>query len=134
MTPLYTPRRSKRLGRWRKKFGPQNRGPEADTVRKSRFYSAIDYRGSKSKNEVYKELDIPARIASYWLKQREELGSLSMRKTRRLSQKLGQKPTYDPKAITYLTLPSNPIRSQHYKAQIAYFNLPIGIRELRKAL
>ena len=75
MAPPHTPRRTRRLRKWRGKFAPQNRQPEADTVRKNRFFSAIDYRGEKTKNEVYEELGIFARTVRSWLKQRDQLGS-----------------------------------------------------------
>ncbi len=54
---------------------------EADTVRKARFFHAIDTRDrDRSIKDVYKEKEIPYATGRYWLHQRKILGSSAARR------------------------------------------------------
>ena len=116
MSPPHTPRRSARLRSARHKFAPQNRGPEASTGTRNRFFYAVDTRGLKLKLQLYNDFGISKRTASYWLKQRKDLSSPSKRRTRLLSQKLGPKLKLDQGVFPTLLSASNPVRNQHYEA------------------
>ena len=134
MEPPHTPRRSARLRTAKHKRAPQNRGPEASTVTKNRFYHAIDTRGQKPQFQVIEEENVPRRTAYSWLKQRKDLGSPSKRRTRKLSDRLDRKPALDSSSIPLLLSTENPVRNQRYEAQIAHFDLPITVRGLQNHL
>ena len=70
-----------------------------------------------------------------WKKQREELGSLAYRHTRRLSSKLGRRSKVTKSVCKKLVSPSrNSVRNQPLEAQIAYHNIPVKRRQLQYKL
>jgi hypothetical protein len=62
---------------------------EADTVKKSRFYTVYDKEISfKSLRAIARDEKTTESIVRRWLKQRENMGSLAYRTTRKISKKL----------------------------------------------
>ncbi len=114
MSPIHTLRRSKRLRSARHKFARQNRGLEASTVKKSRVFYTFDTRGENPKLQICKELEVPKRTASYWLKQRALLGSPAIRRTRPRSQVIGGKSAIAHVDYSILLLPLNPVSRGSY--------------------
>ena len=58
---------------------PQNKRQEADTIRKTHFFHAIDNRASNVK-EVYDAEDVSHGIGKVWLKQRKRLDVAASRR------------------------------------------------------
>ena len=134
MTSNPTTRRSKRLHAAIHKRAPQNRHGEYSDRTRNKFFEAIDERGTKKKSEIYQKKGIPARTASFWLKQRELLNSPTKHRTRPLSNKLGR-PLKDPSIYPPRPpIPRNPVRHQQYETQIEEHSIPVHKRTLRKNL
>ena len=72
------------------------------------------YTGENPKLQIYKELGVPRRTASYWLKQRALLGSPAIRRTRPRSQVIGGKSALAHADYSILLLPSNPVSRGSY--------------------
>ena len=51
-----------------RKKTPKTTRREGDTVRRTTFFKAVDSRGLKPLQLVYKEENIPPRTGEYWLK------------------------------------------------------------------
>lgn len=109
-----------------------HRGPEADTIRKCRFYHAIDVRGSKPIKEICIQENVPERTGRYWLHQRSVLGNAANRRTGKYRS--GRKQKVSDKHLDQLLDQDNPVRDQHYECQIDHFNIPVHPRTLRRAL
>lgn len=58
-----------------------HRHPEADTIRKSRFFHAVDTRGGKKLKEVCATENVAERTGRYWLRQRSVIGDSANRRT-----------------------------------------------------
>ena len=109
---------------------------EADTMKKTRFYTAYDKEiRFKSVRQIAYDSKTPESTARRLLKQRENMGSLAYRTTRMKSHKL-RRPSKVTKSISkmLIDLAKNPIRDQLYEAQIAYCNIPVKKRQLQRKL
>ena len=63
------------------------------------------------------------------------MGVMALRSTRKVSKKLGRKSKVTKAMCQMLVDPTrNPVRDQHYEAQIEYHNLPIKRRQLQRKL
>jgi hypothetical protein len=67
------------------------RRAEADTIKKSRFFEALDSRTGETIRSIVTRYGIPPRTANYWVQQRDIQGSPAYRRTRKLSYRLGRK-------------------------------------------
>lgn len=73
--------------------------------------------------------------ARRWIKQRENMGSLAYRRTRKMSNKLGRRSKVTKKVCKMLVSPSqNPVRNQPFDAQIEFHNIPVKRRQFQKKL
>jgi len=78
----------------------RSRGTQADIIQKARFFSAWDARESTdSIRSIYKATKTTKGTASRWLHQREQLGSPTLRRTRKLSDHLGRKSKISDKVL-----------------------------------
>jgi len=109
---------------------------EADTVKKCRFYDAYDRDyNEKSLRQIARETPTSEGTARRWLRQRESLGSIAYRTTRKRSTKLGRPSKVTKSMCKMLVNPSkNPVRDQPYEAQIEYHHIPVGKRQLQRKL
>jgi hypothetical protein len=114
----------------------RSRGTQADTIQKARFFSAWDARESTdSIRSICKDTKTTKGTASRWLRQREQLGSPALRRTRKLSDRLSKKSKVSNEVLQMLVSPSrNPVRDQLYEAQIEYHKIPIKARQLKTRL
>ena len=73
---------------------PTNSRPgDYDTVQKLRFYNAYDARSAGDSLRLIAREYAPSVPTTYrWLKQRDQLGSPTYRRTRKLSARLGRRP------------------------------------------
>jgi hypothetical protein len=117
---------------------PQERSKdiEADTIKKSRFFNAWDTRETGvTVRSICKKTKTTTPTGRRWLKQRAQLGSPALRRTRKLSDRLGRKSRISEETCKMLVSPSrNPVRDQLYEAQIEYHKLPIRARQLKTRL
>jgi DDE superfamily endonuclease len=115
--------------------GP-TREREADTVKKTWFYSVYDKDHSfKSLRQIAHDEKTPESTARRWLKQRDNIGSLAYRSSRKRSTKLGRQSKVTKSVCKMLVSPSqNPVRDQPYDAQIAFHNIPVQRRQLQRKL
>src|SRR5277367_590794 len=109
------------------------RGTQADTIQKGRFFNAWDARdATDTLGAICKVAETTEPTARRWLKQREQLGSPALRRTRKLSNRLGRRSKVSDETCQMLVSPSrNPVRDQLYEAQIEYHHLPIKARQLK---
>lgn len=109
-----------------------HRRPEADTIRKTRFFHAIDTRRSKTLKEICEKENVPERTGRYWLHQRSVLGDGANRRTGKYRS--GRRIKVSDHHLNQLLDDHNPVRDQHYECQIEHFNLQVHSRTLRRAL
>ncbi|KAE9366382.1 hypothetical protein N431DRAFT_438767, partial [Stipitochalara longipes BDJ] len=109
---------------------------EADTVKKTRFYCAYDKEISfKSLRQIAREEETTESTARRWLKQRENIGFLAYRTTRKKSKKLGRRSKITKSLCKKLVDPArNPVRNRPYEQQIAFHNIPCKKRQLQNKL
>lgn len=93
---------------------------EFNTIQRTRFYHIYD---SKEKDtslgEVCKQLDfklLPTTARS-WIRKRENLGSLALRRTRKLSARLGRKSKVSASDLQTVTNQQDPIHEEPYERQ-----------------
>ena len=109
---------------------------EATTTRKTRFYNALAREGdTKSLRQISKDNKISEKTGRRWKAQYLEMGELAKRRTRPRSKVLGHKSRVSKSTCKMLVSPSrNPVRKQPLETQIAYHDLPVGKRQLRRLL
>ena len=109
---------------------------EATTRKRTRFFEAYDRDCPKlSFRELCRQQKIGESKGRYWKGQRERIGAIVLRSTRKVSKKLGRKSKVTKAMAQMLVDPSrNPVRDQHYDAQIEYHNLPVKQRQLQRKL
>ena len=105
---------------------------EADTIKKTRFFSVYDKEISfKSLRQITRESKTTDPTARCWLKQRENMGSLAYRTIRKKSTRLGRRLKVMKSIYKKLVDPArNPVHRQALKAQIAYHGIPCKKRQL----
>ncbi|PMD18510.1 hypothetical protein NA56DRAFT_245081 [Hyaloscypha hepaticicola] len=111
-------------------------GIQANTIKKIRFFHAYDKEISfKSLRHMASEEHTDEGTARRWIKQRENMGSLAYRRTRKMSNKLGRRSKVTKKVCKMLVSPSqNPVRNQPFDAQIEFHNIPVKRRQFQKKL
>jgi hypothetical protein len=112
------------------------KGFPATTRKRTRFFNIYDRDYDNiSFRQLCRNEDVDEGTGRYWLRQRRNLGHLAMRRTRKLSDKLGMKSKVTKTMCKMLVDPTqNPVRDQLYEAQITFHNLPIQKRQLQRKL
>ena len=115
--------------------GPE-KGFPATTRKRTRFFNAYDRdHATKSFRQLCVDEDVGESTGRYWLRQRRNLGHLAIRRTRKLSDKLGMKSKVTKTICKMLVDPKqNPIRDQLYEAQLTFHDLPVQKRQLQRKL
>ena len=113
---------------------PQNKHHyEADTVRRTRFFHAIDTRAS---NIIIKDVceaeNVSHNTGKEWLKQRQRLGDAASRRIGKFRSGRPKKMSSDTMNMM-LDPQQNPVRDQPWPAQIEHFQLDVAPRTLRAA-
>ena len=107
---------------------------EIDTLRRARFFNAFDdLNDPRSVRQICKDpkINIAESTGRLWLKQRDLIGSPAMRRTRKLSKRLGRPYTVDPSELQPLLSPTHPYHDARFEAIVADFNIPIQPRTLQ---
>ena len=107
---------------------------EYDTPRRVRFYALYDTRQSDEEvKTIATRIGISKATGNRWLRQRQNLGSPAMRRTRKLSTRLGRHQKVPPERIKMLVDPEqNPVRDQRLEAQLAHHHINLGVRQLQR--
>ena len=122
---------------------PLTKRREYNTPKKAQFYNDYDMRSQNTSiREVERKNNIGHATALRWIKERQILGSPAKRGLRKKSLTLGRKSQVSREQCQTLINPeTNPVRDQHYEAQIEYFNMQnsitgdlISTRILRRSL
>ena len=123
MTPPETPKKPVRI--------------EYDTIRRARFFNAYDDPQRRVSLRAIcrrKDIDISASTGTKWLQKRAELGSPAIRKTRRLSTRLGRPNIVNDATVKAILQPSHPLNSEPYETIIEAENLSIQPRSLQASI
>jgi hypothetical protein len=110
---------------------------EHDTPRRARFYNAyFKKKKQTSLALIYrqKDIQIPPSTARYWLRQRAELGSPSVRRTRQSSTKPGRPRKLSVNQLEPLLSPSHPSHGLYYDQIIEQEGLDVAPFTLRRNL
>ena len=108
---------------------------EFDTIKRGKFFNAYDNRSpSDSLAGICHRADIniPPPTARFWLKQRETLGSPALRRTRKISARLGRPFTLLESQLEELEDPKHPLHKAPYETIIKELNLPISAHRLQQ--
>ena len=102
------------------------------TPKRHDFYRDFDKDGTtKSMRAIYRDNNIDESTGRLWKKQRENFGSMAVRRTRTISKRLGRPSKILKSTCKMLVDPRyNPVCKQPYEVMIQYFNLPVGKRQL----
>lgn len=113
-----------------------DKGQEYDTLRKTRFYDALDRSGGhKSLRQITREYAPSYGTGARWKKERELLGSPSYRRTRKLSCRLGAPLRVSKETAQMLVNPNqNPVREHGLEAQLAFHNIDCNVRTIQRSL
>ncbi|TAQ83164.1 hypothetical protein B7494_g8513 [Chlorociboria aeruginascens] len=111
-------------------------GQTYKTPVRCRFFDAYDQQyPDKSTSKICRDINISSPTGRRWLRQRQELGSPAYRRTRPLSKNLGRPPIISAEQCHMLISPSkNPVRNQHYEAQLDHHNIKGNVRTLQRRL
>ena len=103
------------------------KGYPATTRKRMRFFDAYDRdHTTKPVSQICRDEEVEDSTSRYWLSQRRNLGHLVIRRTRKLSDKLGMKSKVTKSMYKMLVDPKrNPVRDQLYEAQIQFYNIPV---------
>lgn len=109
---------------------------EYETPRKTQFYDLYDAQNQHTTHaSLCRQLGIDRKTGRNWLHQRELLGPQAYRRTRPLSESLGQPKKLSYEACQALLSPSkNPVRDQPYEVQIEHHSLNVHPDTLRRSL
>jgi hypothetical protein len=110
---------------------------EWDTIKRTRFFDAFDSKTvDVSLNSLCKQpnINIPPATGRLWLKQREKIGSSAIRRTRKLSNRIGRKRKICEAALDRLVDPNDPIHQAPPTTQIEELGLECTTRTLRSTL
>jgi hypothetical protein len=109
---------------------------EFDTVQKTRFFREWDERDqSQSQRVFYATQTVSRTTGQRWLQERDALGDIAYRRTRKQSEILGRPEIIAPDQYRILVSPSkNPVRDQQYDVQMNHHNIHASVRTLRRGL
>jgi hypothetical protein len=101
-----------------------------------RFYDAWDHRSpTRTLRALEREFGLTHPNGQRWLDQRAYYGSPAYRRTRKLSDKLGRRPTISAEICKMLVSPSkNKVRDQQYEVQLEYHKIQASARTLQRKL
>ena len=106
---------------------------EADTIKKSRFFHAIDH---KSNNVTIKDVceaeNVTHSTGKSWLRQRKRFGDAAFRRTGRARSGRAKKMSSEI-MDQMLNHNQNSVRDQSWPVQIEHFNLNVGLRTMQTA-
>jgi len=107
-----------------------------DTIQKGRVFNAYNSRDPRVSLRAIAAAHAPSLSTAHrWLKERAQLGSPTLRKTRKLGKNFGPAPRVSIETCKILVSPSrNPVQDQQYEAQIAYHGIDVKKRTLQKRL
>ena len=123
MAPPHTPRKKKTSKTTRR---------EGDTVRRTTFFKAVDSRGVKPLELVYKEENIPPRTGRYWLQQRRQTPEIAYRRVGAF--RTGRPFKISDQKLDQLLDLKNEVRDQCYEHQIEIHQLGCSVRCLQTSL
>ncbi len=107
------------------------------TTKRCRFFDSFDnLEEGESLRSLCRRLDfdLPPPTARRWIKQREELGDKALRRTRKLSTRLGPKKQVCEADLDGITNPKDLIHNLPYKDQIEQLEIGVTPRTLRRHL
>jgi hypothetical protein len=103
---------------------------DADTIRKSRFFHAIDHRSDNvTVKNICEQEGIKPDRGKYWLKQRQRLDDAA---TRRKSRS-GRPKKVSTQLMDQMLDHANPVRGQPYPIQLEHFQVNASERTLQRA-
>jgi transposase len=106
-----------------------------DTIQRTRFYDAWDHKEkSEGISKICKGLPQPIAPSTgrKWLKQREQLGSPALRRTRKLSERLGRKPVLSESTLDEIIDPEGEDHSKPYQQIVKDRDLAISAEGLQQ--
>jgi hypothetical protein len=107
---------------------------EYDTLHRQRFVWALDHKQpSCSFNSLCKQqgIEVAPGTARGWIKEREKLGEKALRRTRKLSTRLGRKRLVSASTLDTITDKSSPIHTAPYETQIKELDLNCALCTLQ---
>lgn len=111
-------------------------GIEATTRKRCHFFDYYDDNHHQmTVRHIAEVCGTNSPTARRWLRQRDLLGSAAYRRTRKLSKRLGRRPSVSISKAKMLVSPTrNPVQKQAYEAQIQFHNLGVVPRTLQRRL
>ena len=110
-----------------------NKLHEADTIKKNRFFHAIDNRpGNVTIKDICEHENVSHDTKKRWLNRRKRYGAVTLRRTGKARSGRFKKMSSD-MMDQMLDLHQNPVRDQSWPVQIEHFNLDVSSRTLRAA-
>ena len=107
---------------------------EADTVKKNRFFHAIDHRPKLvSIKKICEQEEVALGTGKKWLQQRNRLGAAGLRRTGKSRSGRPKKLRSD-QLDQMLNPNQNSVRRQPWPAQIEHFDLHVSRRTLQRAM
>jgi DDE superfamily endonuclease len=119
------------------KSSKRRKSQEYDTIRRVRFFNAFDAKEKDvSFNDLCKnpEINIPPSTARTWLNLRAKLGSSALRRTRKLSTRLGRPNTIPDGRVKPLFDKEHPSHFEPYESIVRRENFSITPRSLQAAV
>ena len=106
---------------------------EADTIKKNRFFHAIDNRSSVvTIQAVCEQENVSHGTDKRWLHQRKNMSDAALRRTGKMRS--GRRSKVNFELMNRMLDPQqNPVRDQPWSVQVEHFQLDVGVRTLRKA-
>jgi hypothetical protein len=103
---------------------------EATTTKRIKFFEAYDERYEhETLRSIAADKSVTSPTTRRWLRQRQNLGSIIYRRTRKLSKRLGHQSQITREQCQMLVDPArNQVRNQLYDAQIEYHYIPGLVR------
>jgi len=108
---------------------------EFDTIKRMKFFDAFDHKKKDdSLRQICKrpDINIGPSTGRKWLKQREEYGSLALRRTRKLSSNLGRPFSVSASVLNDLIRDNNPLNTKPYETQVQQLDLPVTAHTLQQ--
>ena len=110
---------------------------EFDTPKKNRFFDAFDTREkgvSLTKICQREDINVSESTGSRWLVERQQLGEQALRRTRKLSHRLGQPRKVTEKAVQRCLDQNDPVHHLRYPSQVVALDLNCHPRSLQRRI